>query len=91
MLRAKAASENGFETLGLFAAAVVAANQAGLDNRYLNTMTIGYVLSRLAYNWVYIYLCENRKLSGIRSLIWGIGVGFIVILFFKAGNAMLEK
>lgn len=88
ILRAEAASANGFETLGLYAAAVVAGNTAGLETRILNIATIGYVLSRLAFLYAYIVLGENRKLANLRSAIWFSGIGCIVTLFVKAGYAV---
>ncbi|MGG6496847.1 UNVERIFIED_CONTAM: MAPEG family protein, partial [Bacteroidetes bacterium 56_B9] len=44
----------GFENLGLFAAAVVAGNIVRLDNWTLNVLSGGYLLSRVAYNLIYI-------------------------------------
>ncbi|KAK4230902.1 hypothetical protein QBC38DRAFT_514550 [Podospora fimiseda] len=89
--RAKAAQANGFETLGLYAAAVVAANSAGLakaDLVKLNTLTIGYVISRTIYNFIYIHLQNNRRLAGLRPLAWGVGIYIIVSLFLSAGKLL---
>lgn len=52
--RAESAQQNGFENVGLFAAAVVAGNIAKLDNSTLNILSGGYILSRIAYNYIYI-------------------------------------
>lgn len=41
---------NSFENIGLFAAAVVAANYAGVPNGELNTLTGAYLGSRVLYN-----------------------------------------
>ena len=54
IIRAEGAQQNGFENIGLFAAAVVAGNIARLDNWTLNALTGGYLLSRVAYNLLYI-------------------------------------
>ncbi|KAJ4144989.1 hypothetical protein LMH87_003854 [Akanthomyces muscarius] len=84
--RAKAASDNGFETIGLYAAAVVAANVTGVDTALLNRLTIGYVVSRFAFVFVYVQLGSNRKTAPVRSLTWMAGIASIVTLFIKAGN-----
>ncbi|TQV99650.1 hypothetical protein V2A60_005106 [Cordyceps javanica] len=84
--RAKAASDNGFETIGLYAAAVVAANVAGVDTVLLNRLTIGYIVSRFAYIFTYVQLGGNRKTAPLRSLTWAAGIGAIITLFIKAGN-----
>jgi uncharacterized MAPEG superfamily protein len=41
ILRAKAAHANGNETIGLYAAAVVAANVAGVEAKTVNYLTLG--------------------------------------------------
>ncbi|KAJ3478839.1 hypothetical protein NLG97_g8469 [Lecanicillium saksenae] len=84
--RAQAASDNGFETIGLYAAAVVAANVAGVDTTSLNRITIGYVLSRFAYVFTYVNLGANRKTAPVRSGVWMAGIAAIMTLFIKAGN-----
>ncbi|OAQ97981.1 hypothetical protein LLEC1_04161 [Akanthomyces lecanii] len=84
--RAKAASDNGFETIGLYAAAVVAANVTGVDTALLNRLTIGYVVSRFVFVFVYVQLGSNRKTAPVRSLTWAAGIASIVTLFIKAGN-----
>ncbi|KAK4167658.1 hypothetical protein QBC43DRAFT_311217 [Cladorrhinum sp. PSN259] len=86
--RAKGASANGFETIGLYAAAVVAANSARVDLVKLNKLTIGYILSRLVYNFVYIHLQDNRRFAGLRPLVWGAGIYVIIALFLAAGSAL---
>jgi uncharacterized MAPEG superfamily protein len=45
---------NGFENIGLFAAAVVAGNIANLDNSTLNFWSGGYLISRVIYTYIYI-------------------------------------
>ncbi|KAI1506225.1 hypothetical protein F5X99DRAFT_404272 [Biscogniauxia marginata] len=85
ILRAESASANAFENLPLYAAAVVAGNTAGLPKQTLNALSAGYIASRLVYTWVYIWGQNNRKLAGARTLVWGVGVGFIMTLFVKAG------
>jgi uncharacterized MAPEG superfamily protein len=77
--------ENGFETLGLYAGGVAAANYAGVDVQTLNLLTIEYILSRMLYIFVYIVLCENRKLSPLRTLSWLLGVFSMLALWIMAG------
>ncbi|KAH7162683.1 hypothetical protein B0J13DRAFT_536701 [Dactylonectria estremocensis] len=89
MLRAKAATANGFETLGFYASAVVAANVTGVEVGTLNTLTLGYVLSRFVYNFAYIWLQKNRRLAGVRSLSWVFGIVLAWTLWIKAGNRAL--
>lgn len=50
IIRAESAQLNGFENLGWFAAAVVAANVARVPNGQLNQLTAGYLLSRAIFN-----------------------------------------
>ncbi|QIW97491.1 hypothetical protein AMS68_003009 [Peltaster fructicola] len=54
IIRAEGAQQNGFENIGLFAAAVVIGNVAKLENSTLNTLSAGYLASRVAYNLLYI-------------------------------------
>ncbi|ATY60509.1 Membrane associated eicosanoid glutathione metabolism-like domain [Cordyceps militaris] len=66
--------------------AVVAANTAGVDITLLNRLTIGYVLSRFAFIFVYVQLGGNRKTAPVRSLTWFAGISAIITLFITAGN-----
>ena len=66
IIRAEGAQQNGFENLGLFAAAVVIGNVAKLPNETLNTLSAAYLASRVAYNGLYIAgttdtLCKWRE------------------------------
>ncbi|KAN0095989.1 hypothetical protein V8E51_014794 [Hyaloscypha variabilis] len=54
ILHAEAAQTNCFENLALLATAVLARNLAGLPAATLNTLSGGYLLSRVLYNFVYI-------------------------------------
>ncbi|KAK4106386.1 hypothetical protein N658DRAFT_17281 [Parathielavia hyrcaniae] len=85
--RAEAASANGFETLGLYAAAVVAGNTAGVAAERLNQLTLAYLLSRAAYSYIYVFLQDNSKFAPVRSLVWMAGAGLIMTLFVAAGGA----
>ncbi|KAK0646530.1 hypothetical protein B0T16DRAFT_353016 [Cercophora newfieldiana] len=86
--RAESASANAWETIGLYAAGVVAANLAGVPKESLNTLTLGYVASRVVYNWVYVFGQDNSRLAPVRSLTWIGGMGLLLGLFVKAGNAL---
>ena len=68
--RAFAATNNGIESIGFYAAAVVAANSAGVPIADVNALTLGYLASRLGYNVIYIYLQKNRKMAPLRSVFW---------------------
>ncbi|KAM0749384.1 hypothetical protein T439DRAFT_327091 [Meredithblackwellia eburnea MCA 4105] len=83
ILRAEAASQNGFETLALFSAAVVAGNAAGLSRDELNKWVLAYLASRVVYNVLYINT-RNEILSLARSCSWMSGIGIICTLFYKS-------
>lgn len=83
--RAKRASENGYETLGLFAAGVATANLAGLPVQTINSMAWGYVGVRILYNVVYMELGEIRMTSVLRSAVWSVSMFLSVGLFIVAG------
>lgn len=85
--RIKGAQQNGFENLGFFAAAVVAGNLAGLSSSTLNGLSAGYVVSRVVYTAFYISN-TNPKFSDLRSVLWLVGVGQCITLYFKAGWAL---
>ncbi|KEY74485.1 hypothetical protein S7711_04517 [Stachybotrys chartarum IBT 7711] len=85
-IRAKNASQNGYETLGLFAAGVVAANQAGVSRRTLNALSWGYVVSRVVYNLIYINLGGYRTAGAfMRSSAWSVSMILSIGLFVAAG------
>ncbi len=85
LVRSEAAQQNGFENLGLFAAAVVAANVANVDNWWLNVLSMGYLASRAVYNVVYINN-ETKGAATMRSSVFMGGIAMIFTLFIKAGN-----
>ncbi|KAG5767165.1 hypothetical protein H9Q72_004786 [Fusarium xylarioides] len=63
LLRAKAATENGLETIGCYAAGILAANFAAVPAPTINILGLGYVVSRLLYNIAYLWLQDNPRLS----------------------------
>ena len=83
--RIKSAADNGYETLGLFAAAVAAGNQAGLTPRTLNLCSAGYLATRLIFNYIYIYLGGSAKIAPLRSLVWAANIFFSLGLFVASG------
>ncbi|MCJ1427992.1 hypothetical protein MMC29_005899 [Sticta canariensis] len=87
--RAHGAQLNGFENIGLYAAAVVAGNMAGLDSTTLNYLSGGYVVSRIAYNLVYIN-AETPRAANLRTGVFLSGVGCVMTLFIKAGGVLQE-
>lgn len=77
---------NGFETLGMYSAGIVAAAVTGVPVKTLNYLSLAYLASRVGYNTVYIRLQENKKLAPLRSVCWNISIGIIATLWIKAGN-----
>ncbi|KAM0750642.1 hypothetical protein T439DRAFT_325699 [Meredithblackwellia eburnea MCA 4105] len=83
-LRAEAASQNGFENIGLWAAAVAIGNAAGIPSSTLNIISGTYLVSRALYNVLYISTTTEQK-SALRTLVFGSGVLCIWFNFIKAG------
>ncbi|PHH63028.1 hypothetical protein CDD81_6359 [Ophiocordyceps australis] len=91
IMRAQAASDNGFETLGLYAAGVVAARVAGVNPCQVNRLAAGYLAARLAYVAVYVHLQEDRRMASLRSLVWLTSIGLAVSLWVRAGLEALRR
>ena len=85
--RAEAAQQNGFENIGLYAAAIVVANAARLPVSTVNTASAVYLTSRVVYNLLYVNT-EKLSISNLRSVVFLVGIGTIMTLFVKAGNAL---
>ncbi|KAI0121153.1 hypothetical protein BJ170DRAFT_600160 [Xylariales sp. AK1849] len=90
IVRAEGAQQNGFENIGLFAAAVVIGNVAKLDNWSLNALSAGYLASRVVYNILYIRGTTDA-LSNARSVSFLTGIGIIWTLFIKSGNVLKNR
>jgi len=90
ILRAEAAQTNCFENLALLATTVLAGNLAGLPAATLNTLSGGYLLSRVLYNFVYINN-TSKGLASLRSVGFLAGIGQIFALFIKSANVLREK
>lgn len=87
IIRAEGAQQNGFENLGLFAAAVVAGNAVALETQYLNVLTGAYIASRCLYNLIYLNN-TTPALANIRSCVYIASSAIIFTLFVSTGNQM---
>ena len=65
----------------------MAGNVAGLDAATLNYLGGGYLLSRMAYNIIYINN-QTAAFGNTRTGVFLTGIGIIMTLFVKAGNKM---
>lgn len=85
ILRAKGASDNGFENLAGFAGGVVALNQAGVAAWLVNSFAVGYFLLRVAYVVIYVWVGKNRRLAWVRSVCFGASVFTLMGMWITAG------
>src|SRR5271170_3553660 len=69
--RAEAAQLNGYENLGFFAAAVVAANVAKVDPWWTDTLSAGFLASRVLFNILYITGVKGQ----VRGTVFYFGIG----------------
>jgi uncharacterized MAPEG superfamily protein len=81
---------NGFENLDLFAAAVVAGSFAGFPAKTLNTLSGGYLISRIMYNFIYINN-NSKTMAHTRTVVFLVGIGHIFTLLIKSGNFLRER
>lgn len=75
--RADAAQQNGFESLPLFIAAVLSAQQMQHDQTRIDQLAMAFVLLRVVY--VVLYLAD---LAAARSLVWAVSLAVALALFF---------
>jgi uncharacterized MAPEG superfamily protein len=87
IVRAEAAQANGLENVGLFAAAVVAGNVAGLSKVALNSLSLAYLASRALYSWLYV-VGDKKGWALARTGVFFAGQGVLFSLFVLAGNRM---
>lgn len=73
--RAQGAMANGFEAFPAFAAAVLVGLTQGGSPAAVDTLTVGFIVARLAY--VAAYWADRPTL---RSALWLVGFGFTVAL-----------
>lgn len=75
--RANAAQQNSYEIFAPFAFVVLLAQFSGrVETGTINLFAGLFLLSRLIYIWCYL---SDRAM--LRSIVWGIGVVCIIILF----------
>lgn len=80
---------NGMESLPLFFAAVLAGNFARLPARTMSIFSLGYLASRVLYNWVYF---TQRTATGgnIRSVTYFAGVLSSFWVMVKSANKVYD-
>lgn len=86
--RAKAASENVFETLGYHAVAVASAVFAGVNPSDVNKLSLGYLAARSLFAYIYVVLQDNRRMAPARSLAWTVAQAITITLYVKAARAL---
>ena len=74
--RAHWAEQNSFEILPAFVAAVLVAHLAGAEQVLIDQLAIGFIVSRVLYS-----ICYLTDWATLRSLVWTVGLLFIVALF----------
>ena len=74
--RAHWAEQNSFEILPAFVAAVLVAHLAGAEQMLIDQLAIGFIVSRVLYS-----ICYLTDWATLRSLVWTVGLLFIVALF----------
>jgi len=74
--RAHWAEQNSFEILPAFIAAVFVAHFAGAEQATVNLLAVGFIASRVIYS-----ICYLMNWASLRSVIWMVGLLFIVGLF----------
>lgn len=89
IIRAEMAQANGLESIGVFAAAVVAANMTKVDQDWLNGLSVGYVVSRILYNVIYVNNTTDLR-AWTRSVVWVAGVGMVMALYVLSGNQLVQ-
>jgi uncharacterized MAPEG superfamily protein len=77
--RANWAQQNGYEAFPAFAAAVIIAHQAGVDQGVINTLAVAFIIIRLVYGGMYL-----ANLATLRSLVWTAGLACVIGLFIAA-------
>jgi uncharacterized MAPEG superfamily protein len=77
--RANAAQSNSFEAFPFFAAGVLLALLAGVDHGKIDSLSIGFVVTRIVY-----MACYVADKATLRSIVWSIGYGCTIALFVLA-------
>ncbi|KAI7237389.1 hypothetical protein KC330_g3178 [Hortaea werneckii] len=84
--RAEAAQANGFENLGLFAAAITAGNSSGVSAGMMNGLGGAWLVSRFVYNHIYIF--NDVVPPAARGITYMFGVGMCMMMFVLAGQTL---
>ena len=74
--RADYAHRNHFEAFPFFAAAVLVAQQAGVEQGRIDALAMAFILIRILYTVLYL-----RDLPSLRSLSWIAGYACVLALF----------
>jgi uncharacterized MAPEG superfamily protein len=77
--RANAAQQNSFEALPLFVAGVLIAERLGATQGHVDMLAMSFVVVRVAYIGAYL-----GDLATLRSILWVVGIGASVALYFSA-------
>lgn len=67
--RARAAHQNGFEALTVYASAILTALATNHLSATIQILAIAYLITRIIYNYCYL-----KNLASLRSLIWLVGL-----------------
>jgi uncharacterized MAPEG superfamily protein len=86
--RANAAHYNGLETFPMFAAGVLSAKYAGVEAQYVDKLAMAFVVSRVFYNFFYIFGDTTPK-SILRAIAYLFGIGCIFSLMVSAASNTL--
>ncbi|KAF8636949.1 hypothetical protein AX17_003200 [Amanita inopinata Kibby_2008] len=81
---------NGNEMFPLWAAAILAANVAGVDASLLNWASAIFIALRVAFNHIYIGH-TTRAASVIRTVVFGSSVAIPMALFFKSASIVTAR
>jgi uncharacterized MAPEG superfamily protein len=81
------AHQNGMEGLTVFIGSVLMGKVGGVPTRIVDTVAIGYVLSRMVYTYLYVN-GETDVMAGMRSTVFGLGLGANLYLMVKAAMSV---
>lgn len=83
-MRAASAHSNGLEAFMFWTAAALACRiQPGLDDEISLAVAIVFLVSRLAYNFIFVW-ADTEKKSYLRSVVWAISFACSVGLMIRA-------
>ncbi len=77
--RANAAQLNSWEAFALFTAAMLVAHHNGGAGAQLDQLAMAFIAARLIYIALYV-----GNLATARSLVWFVGIGLTVAIFFQS-------